>query len=186
MFLNIPILVIKSKIAEITRTQRWRVTHWEDTEWVFFYKKMMRLWIKNSFRSWYSMALSVTWQFRESVDENMDLGKGIIDIVPPSEFFSTYNIIMKNLEAADSFSTQSHVATGAETVALLDESLAPRIPPTWASSTRKRSATVSSPEAAAGGPEEEDDRPIKKFKSTKFGPNQCPCGVHCIDRRWFK
>ena len=100
----------------------------------------------------------------------MDLAKEIIDIVPPSEFFSAYNIIMKNLEAADSLSTQAHVATGAVTIALPDESFAPRIPPTQATSSRKRSTTVSSPEGAAGGPEEKDYRPIKKFKSTKPGP----------------
>ena len=97
----------------------------------------------------------------------MDFAKEIIDIVPPSEFFSAYNIIMKNLDAADSLSTQAHVATGTATIAHPDESLAPRIPPTQTSSTRKRSTTVSSPEGVAGGPEEEDDRPIKKFKSTK-------------------
>ena len=92
-------------------------------------------------------------QFKESLDETMDLVKEIIDIVPPPEFFSTYNIIMKNLDAADSLSTQAHVATGTATIVLPDESLAPRNPPTQASSTRKRSATVSSPEGAAGGPE---------------------------------
>ena len=83
-------------------------------------------------------------QFRESFDETMDLPKEIIDIVPPSEFFSAYNIIMKNVEAADSYSTQAHVATGAAIIALPDESLALRIPPTQASSSKKRSATVSS------------------------------------------
>ena len=33
MFLNIPILVIKPKIAEKPRTQRRKVAHWEGTEW---------------------------------------------------------------------------------------------------------------------------------------------------------
>ena len=112
----------------------------------------------------------------------MDLVKEIIDIVHPSEFFSAYNIIMNNLDAADSLSTQAHVATGTTTIALPYESLAPRIPATQASSTRQRSATVSSPEGVAGGAEEEDDRLIKKFKSTRLWPNQCPCGVQCTDR----
>ena len=33
LFLNIPVLVIKPKIAEINTTQKRRVTHWEATEW---------------------------------------------------------------------------------------------------------------------------------------------------------
>ena len=33
MFLNIPVLVIKPKIAEINTTQKRKVTHWEATEW---------------------------------------------------------------------------------------------------------------------------------------------------------
>ena len=189
MFLNISILVIKARIAEITRTQRRRVTHWEATEW--FCTKMMRLWINHSFRSYcvfngikflaprvyrVDLTRSVT-QCREHFEETMGLAIEIIDIVPPLEFFSAYNIIMKNLEAADSLSTQA-------TIALPDESTAPRIPPTQASSSssRKRSATVSSSECAAGGPEEVYDRPIKKLKSTKLWHNQYPCGVECTDR----
>ena len=89
---------------------------------------------------------------------------------------------MKSLDAAAYLSTQAHVVTGTATIALPDESLAPRVAPTQASSTRKRSATVSYPEGAAVGPEEEDDIPIKKLKSTKLGPIQCPCGVHCTYR----
>ena len=89
---------------------------------------------------------------------------------------------MKNLDAADSLSTQAHVATGTATIELPEESLAPRIRPTEASTTRKRSATVSSPEGTAGHPEEEDNIPMKKYKSTKLRPNQCPCGVQCTDR----
>ena len=75
-------------------------------------------------------------QFREGLDETMDLAKEIIDIVPQSEFFSAYNIIMKNLDAADSLSTQAHVATGTATIELPEEFLAPRVPPTQASFTR--------------------------------------------------
>ena len=86
------------------------------------------------------------------------------------------------MDAADSLSTQALVATGIATIELPEESLAPRIPPTQASSTRKRSATVSSPEGPAGHPEEEGDIPMKKFKSTKLRSNQCPCGVQCTDR----
>ena len=44
-------------------------------------------------------------QFMESLDETMDLAKEIIDIVPLSELVSTYNIIMKNLDVADSLRT---------------------------------------------------------------------------------
>ena len=33
LFLNIPVLVIKPKIAEINTTQKRKVTHWEATEW---------------------------------------------------------------------------------------------------------------------------------------------------------
>ena len=89
---------------------------------------------------------------------------------------------MKNLDAADSLSTQAHVANGTATIEFPEESLAPGIPRTKASTTRKRSATVSSPEDAAGHPEEEDNIPMKKFKSTKLGTNQSPCGVQCTDR----
>ena len=103
----------------------------------------------------------------------MELAKEIIDIVSPSEFFNAYNIIMMNLDAADSLSIQAHVSTGIATIGLPEESLAPRIHPTEASTTRKRSATVSSHEGAASHPEEEDNIPMKKYKSTKLGPNQC-------------
>ena len=121
-------------------------------------------------------------QFRKSLDETVESAKEIINIVPPSEFYNAYNVIMKNLDAADTLSTQAHVATGTATIELPEESLAPRIPPTEASTTRKRSATVSSPEGAAGQTEEEDNIPMKKFKSIKLRPNQCPCGVQCTDR----
>ena len=120
--------------------------------------------------------------FRESLDETMELTKEIINTVPPSEFFHAYNIILKNLDAADSLRTQAHVATGTATTDLPEESLTPRIHLTEASTMRKRSATVSSPEGAAGHPEEEDNIPKKMYKSTKLGPNQCPCGVQCTDR----
>ena len=120
--------------------------------------------------------------FRESLDETMELTKEIINTVPPSEFFHAYNIILKNLDAADSLSTQAHVATGTATTDLPEESLTPRIHLTEASTMRKRSATVSSPEGAAGHPEEEDNIPKKMYKSTKLGPNWCPCGVQCTDK----
>ena len=115
----------------------------------------------------------------------MELAKEIINIVPPSEFFNAYNIIMKNLGAAGSLSTQAHVATGTATIDLPEESLSPRIHPTEASTMRKRSTPVSSPEGAASHPEEEDNIPKKMYKSTKLGPNQCPCGMQCTDREYL-
>ena len=69
-------------------------------------------------------------QFRESLDETMELAKEIINIVLPAEFFNAYNIIMKTLDAAESLSTQAHIATGTATIELPEESLAPGIPPT--------------------------------------------------------
>ena len=98
------------------------------------------------------------------------------------EFFNAYNIILKNLDAADSLSTQAHVASGTATIDLPEEPLAPIIHPTEASTMRKRSATVSSSEGAAGYPEEEDNISKKMYKSTMLGSNQCPCGVQCTDR----
>ena len=107
MFLNIPILVIKPKIAEITRTKRRKVTCWEGIEW--FCTKNDEALEKSQFQIFlvfngitsfapvvYTPRLHLNrtvTQFRESLDETMDLAKEIIDIVPPSEFFSAYNII---------------------------------------------------------------------------------------------
>ena len=65
------------------------------------------------------------------------MAKEIIDIIPPSRFFSAYNIIMKNMDAADSLTTQAHVATGTANIELPEKSLVPRIPPTQASSIGK-------------------------------------------------
>ena len=57
----------------------------------------------------------------------MELAKEIINTVPPSEFFNAYNIILKNLDAADSLSTQAHIANGTATIDLPEEALTPRI-----------------------------------------------------------
>ena len=144
MFLNIPILVIKPKISEINTTQKRKVTHWEATEWscaendVALDKSQFQIFLVFNGIKFFAPAVytprvhlnrTVTL-FRESLDEAMDLAKEIIDIVSPSEFFSAYNIIIKNLDAADSLSTQAHVATGTATIEPPEESLAHRIPPT--------------------------------------------------------
>ena len=190
MFLYIPVLVIKPKIAEINTTQKRKVTHWEATEWfctesdasldksyfqIFLVFNGIKFFAPAVYTHRVHLHRAVT-HFRESLDKTMELAKEIINIVPPSEFFNAYNIIMKSLDAADSLSTQAHVATGTATIDLPEESLAPRIHPTGASTMRKR------PEGAAGHLEGEDNIPKKKYKSTKLGPNQCPCGVQCTDR----
>ena len=183
MFLNIPILVTQPKISEINTTQKRKVTHWEATEWfctendVSLDKSQFQIFLVFNGIKFFAPAVytprvhlnrTVT-QLRESLDKTMDLVKEIIEIAPPSEFFSAYNINVRSLDAADSPSTQAHVATGTATIEHPEESLAPRVPPTQASSTQKRSATVSSPEGAAGHPEGEDDIPMKKFKSLSLG-----------------
>ena len=179
MFLNIPILVIKPKTAEITRTQRRKVTHWEGTEW--FCIKNDEALDKSQFHIFlvfngimffapavYTPRVHVNrteTQFWDILDETMDLAKEITDTVPPSEFFSAYTIIMKNLDAADSISTHTHIATSTATIALHNDLLLLEFLQLKLLIIGKKSATASSPEGAAGGPEEEDDRPCKTFKS---------------------
>ena len=195
LFLNIPVLVIKPKIVDINTTQKRKVTHWEATEWyctesdASLDKSHFKIFLVFNGIKFFGPAVytprvhlhRTVSHFREGLDETMELAKEIINIVPPSEFFNAYNIIVKKLDTADSLSTQAHVATGTATIDLPEEPLAPRIHPTEASTMRKRSATVSSSEGAAGHPEK-DNIPKKMYKSTKLGPNQCPCGVQCTDR----
>ena len=115
---NIPILVIKPIIAEITSTLRRKITPWEATELFCtkndeaLDKSQFQILVFNGIKFFapgvYTLGMdlnSTLPQFREILDKTMDLAKEIIDIVPPSEFFSAYNIIMKNSEAADSLST---------------------------------------------------------------------------------
>ena len=100
MFLNIPILVIKPKISEISTTQKRKVTHWQATEWfctesdasldksqfqIFLVFNGIKFFAPAVYTPRVHLNRTVT-QFRESLDATMELAKEIINIVPPSGF----------------------------------------------------------------------------------------------------